>query len=229
MIDLKELKDSLDVEVVFRLNEPKEYVGVLEDGNNALERIKLVLTQTFDVLGIPPSKQFIISGDGKTILIMHYKEDILGVSFTDKTDIEEVMEFVFKKSKPAKAKKEIEISEEEEAVPEEEEEVTEEVEEVPEEVDKVPQKDKLVTVEKKVIAPVMIEKIEEIAHKYLGDFSLDIVSNVIEESDLDRENPTMDQVLYVTNSLKNAASLIIGPTKATDLEEDIFKIIKEEG
>ena len=118
MIDLTELKDSLDVEVVFRLNEPKEYVGVLEDGNNALEKIKLVLTQTFDTLDIPPFKQFIISGDGRTILILHYKDDILGVSFTDKTDVEEVKKFVFKKSKPAGAKKEIEISEEEEAVPE---------------------------------------------------------------------------------------------------------------
>ena len=70
MIDLTELKDSLDVEVVFRLNEPKEYVGVLEDGNNALEKIKLVLTQTFDALDIPPFKQFIITfgSDGSLIL-----------------------------------------------------------------------------------------------------------------------------------------------------------------
>ena len=192
MIDLTVLKDSLDVEVVFRLNEPKEYVGVLEDGINALEKIKLVLTQTFDALDIPPFKQFIISGDGRTILILHYKDDILGVSFTDKTDVEEVKNFVFKKSKPAGAKKEIEISEEEEAVTEQEEEVTEEVYKVPEEIEKVPQKDKSVTVEKKFIASNKIKKIEEIAHKYLGDFSLDIFYTVVEESDLDRENPTMD-------------------------------------
>ncbi len=66
-------------------------------------------------------------------------------------------------------------------------------------------------------------------HQYLGDFSLDIVSNVIEDSDLDKENPSMDQVLEVTNSLKNAASLIIGPTKSSELEKDILKVIEDIG
>ncbi|MCK4321330.1 hypothetical protein KAX08_02290 [candidate division WOR-3 bacterium] len=264
MIDLLELKDTLDVDATFRLNEPLEYTGTLENADNALERIKLVLTQTFDALDIPPFKQFIIFGDDKTILIIHYKEEIIGVVFPNKIDLEDVKNHIYERSEVVKkvekiavieeeiseeeSKEELaveteeEISEEEskeELAVETEEEISEEViteEEmvIPQEVttekeDEITEESKVITVEKEILDTAVIEKISDIAHQYLGDFSLDIVSNVIEDSDLDKENPSMDQVLEVTNSLKNAASLIIGPTKASELEKDILKVIEDVG
>lgn len=247
MIDLLELKDTLDVEATFRLNEPLEYTGTLENADNALERIKLVLTQTFDALDIPPFKQFIIWGDDKTILIIHYKEEIIGVVFPNKIDLEDVKNHIYERSEVVKKEEKIavieeEISEEEskeELAVETEEEISEEVitaEEVviPQEVttekeDEITEESKVITVEKEILDTAVIEKISDIAHQYLGDFSLDIVSNVIEDSDLDKENPSMDQVLEVTNSLKNAASLIIGPTKSSELEKDILKVIEDVG
>ena len=245
MIDLLELKDTLDVDATFRLNEPLEYTGTLENADNALERIKLVLTQTFDALDIPPFKQFIIFGDDKTILIIHYKEEIIGVVFPNKIDLEDVKNHIYERSEVVKKEEKIavieeEISEEESkeelAVKTEEEiseeESKEEEEVIPQEVttekeDEITEESKVITVEKEILDTAVIEKISDIAHQYLGDFSLDIVSNVIEDSDLDKENPSMDQVLEVTNSLKNAASLIIGPTKASELEKDILKVIEE--
>ena len=247
MIDLLELKDTLDVDATFRLNEPLEYTGTLENADNALERIKLVLTQTFDALDIPPFKQFIIWGDDKTILIIHYKEEIIGVVFPNKIDLEDVKNHIYERSEVVKKKEKIavieeEISEEEskeELAVETEEEISEEVitaeeEVIPQEVtteneDEITEESKVITVEKEILDTAVIEKISDIAHQYLGDFSLDIVSNVIEDSDLDKENPSMDQVLEVTNSLKNAASLIIGPTKASELEKDILKVIEDVG
>jgi hypothetical protein len=56
---------------------------------------------------------------------------------------------------------------------------------------------------------------------------LDIVSNVIEDSGIDRKKPTKDQVLEISQSLKDAASLIIGPSKAKKLKEDIIEKIEE--
>ena len=247
MIDLLELKDTLDVDATFRLNEPLEYTGTLENADNALERIKLVLTQTFDALDIPPFKQFIIFGDDKTILIIHYKEEIIGVVFPNKIDLEDVKNHIYERSEVVKKEKKIavieeEISEEEskeELAVETEEKISEEVitaeeEVIPQEVtteneDEITEESKVITVEKEILDTAVIEKISDIAHQYLGDFSLDIVSNVIEDSDLDKENPSMDQVLEVTNSLKNAASLIIGPTKASELEKDILKVIEDVG
>jgi FKBP-type peptidyl-prolyl cis-trans isomerase len=257
MIDLMDLKDNLDIQTAFRLNEPMEYIGDLENGESALERIKLVLTQTFDALDIPPFRQLIIKGDGKTILIMYYRDEIIGVIFTGETDVEEVRRYIYeggavvvgiKKGvveEAADSKKEEEEEEEEEEAEEEvkeeeeeeeeakeeikEEEVVEEVEEATVEEVTTTEEEVAVKVEKEILNPVVIEKIDEIAHKYLGDFSLDIVSNVIDDSELDKNNPTKDQVLEVTNSLKNAASLIIGPSKARELEENILKVIEEEG
>lgn len=247
MIDLLELKDTLDVDATFRLNEPLEYTGTLENADNALERIKLVLTQTFDALDIPPFKQFIIFGDDKTILIIHYKEEIIGVVFPNKIDLEDVKNHIYERSEVVKKKEKIavieeEISEEEskeELAVETEEKISEEVitaeeEVIPQEVtteneDEITEESKVITVEKEILDTAVIEKISDIAHQYLGDFSLDIVSNVIEDSDLDKENPSMDQVLEVTNSLKNAASLIIGPTKSSELEKDILKVIEDVG
>lgn len=247
MIDLLELKDTLDVDATFRLNEPLEYTGTLENADNALERIKLVLTQTFDALDIPPFKQFIIWGDDKTILIIHYKEEIIGVVFPNKIDLEDVKNHIYERSEVVKKEEKIAVIEEEiaegeskeELAVETEEEISEEVitaEEVviPQEVttekeDEITEESKVITVEKEILDTAVIEKISDIAHQYLGDFSLDILSNVIEDSNLDKENPSMDQVLEVTNSLKNTASLIIGPTKASELEKDILKVIEEVG
>jgi len=241
MIDLMDLKDNLDIQTAFRLNEPLEYIGDLEKGESALERIKLVLTQTFDALDIPPFRQLIIKGDGKTILIMYYRDEIIGAVFTGEIDAEEVRRYIYegggvvgeiKKGvvEEAKEKKKEGEEEEEEAKEEiKEEEVVEEVEETTIEEVTTIEEEVAVKVEKEILNPVVIEKIDEIAHKYLGDFSLDIVSNVIDDSELDKNNPTKDQVLEVTNSLKNAASLIIGPSKARELEENILKVIEEEG
>ena len=45
---------------------------------------------------------------------------------------------------------------------------------------------------------------------------------------MNRKEPTKDQVLGVAQSLKDAASLIIGPSKAKKLKEDIISKIEEE-
>ncbi len=227
MIDLTDLKNTLNVQLAFRLNEPQEYVGDIENTNNVLERIKLVLTQTFDALDIPPFKQFVIFGEGRTILILHYQNEVIGVVFDEKVDVEEVRRYIYKKSGVIKTEEREAVPVEEEVVLEEETVVKEE-KTFPEKREEVSETDKVITIEKGILDTVIIEKIEGIAHKYLGDFSLDIVSNVIEDSELDRERPTKDQVLEVTNSLFNAASLIIGSTKASELEEDILKVIEEE-
>jgi len=240
MIDLSKLKDKLNAEVSFSLNEPFEYVGELRNADKSLERIKLVLTQTFNALNIPPFKEFFIQGSEKTIFIIYHKEEIIGAIFPRKVSIEDAKNLVYGKDDLLK-KEEISVVEEditEEEVPVLEDEeisekavlaIEEEEEEIPVEVSSIEREeetDKVITVEKEILAPEIIDKMTGIAQQYLGDFSLDIVSNVIEDSELDKENPSKDQVLEVINSLKNAASLIIGPSKAGDLERNLLSLIQ---
>ncbi|MEA1913277.1 MAG: hypothetical protein U9N06_05535 [candidate division WOR-3 bacterium] len=199
MINLKDLKDTLGVKVAFKLSEPMEFAGNLKNGERALKRINLVLTQTFDIIG--PLRQLIINVGERRIIILNYREKIIGVVAPKEKNVEDIKRYIYEKREEA---------EEEKAVKVEEEEIE-------------------ITVEQKILEPQIVDKIEEIASQYLGYFSLDIVSNIIDDSDIDRNNPTKDQVLEVTYSLKNAASLIIGPSRAEKLEEEILKIIKEKG
>ena len=220
MIDLSKLKDKLDAEVLFSLNEPFKYFGELRNADKSLERIKLVLIQTFDALNISPFKEFFIQGSEKTILIIHHKEEIIGAVFSNKVMIEDAKNLVYGKSELLEEEK---ISEK--GVLIKEEKIPVEVPAEKREEESI-EENKVITVEKEILTPEIIDKMTEIAQQYLGDFSLDIVSNVIEDSELDKDNPSMDQILEVINSLKNAASLIIGPSKAGELERGILRLIQ---
>ena len=213
MINLKDLKDTLGVEVAFKLSEPMEFAGNLKNGESALKRINLVLTQTFDVIG--PLRQLIINVGERRIIILNYRENLIGIVAAKENNVEDIERYIYEKREEAE---EVEVEEVKEAEEAEEEKAV-----------KVEEEEIEITVEQKILEPQIVDKIEEIASQYLGYFSLDIVSNIIDDSDIDRNNPTKDRILEVTYSLKNAASLIIGPSKAEKLEEEILKIIKEKG
>lgn len=281
MIDLKELKNNFDLIATFSLSDPKEFVGDLEGGQEVLDRISLVLTQTFDAIGALPFRQLIVKAKDKKVVIIYYRNKFFGLVANKDESVENILKYIYEKGsvlktrakpkeeaveraiiekekEPEKAeekieekveepktieKKEIQKEELKEKVEEKieekvEEKVSEKVvkEEVkPEKVEEVkveekiekPEKIEKVSVKKEILSTKVLENIEEIAGKYLGDFSLDIVSNVIEDSGIDKNNPTKDQVLGIAQSLKDAASLIIGPSKAKKLNQDILKKIEE--
>jgi len=291
MINLKELKDNFNLIATFNLSEPKEFVGELEGGKEILDRISLVLTQTFDAIGALPFRQLIVKAKDKKVVVIYYRNKFFGFVADKDENVENILKYIYEQgsvlksrvktketkveraiiekekepeeaeekveekiSKPEKIeKKEIQKEElkekEEEKEKEKEEEKEEEkekekekvIEKVikeevkPEKVETVkvaerieePEKIKKVTVKKEILSTKVLDYIEEIAGKYLGDFSLDIVSNVIADSGIDKNNPTKDQVLGIAKSLKEAASLIIGPSKAKKLNQDILKKIEE--
>jgi len=273
MIDLKELKDNFNLEATFNLGEPKEFVGEFEGGKEILDRISLVLTQTFDAIGSLPFRQLIVKGKNKKVVIIYYRNNFFGIVANKDENIENILKYIYEKEsvlkprtkviekKPEKAivekvatieaeveekkeiaKKEVETAaseakkiqkkevetkiEKEEVVIGEEETEKVKAEEIKKEKAKA-EEIKKVSVQKEILSTKVIDYIEEIAGNYLGDFSLDIVSNVIEDSGIDRNKPTKDQVLGISQSLKDAASLIIGPSKAKKLKEDILKKIEE--
>ena len=283
MIDLKELKDNFNLIATFSLSDPKEFVGDLEGGQEVLDRISLVLTQTFDAIGALPFRQLIVKAADKKVVIIYYRNKFFGLVANKDESVESILKYIYEKgsvlktrAKPKEAeveraiiekekepekaeekleekieepelaeKKEIPKEEIKEKTEEKVEEKIEEKEEIPEKVikeeikpEKVeevkveekiekPEKIEKVSVKKEILSTKVLEHIEEIAGKYLGDFSLDIVSNVIEDSGIDKNNPTKDQVLGIAQSLKDAASLIIGPSKAKKLNQDILKKIEE--
>lgn len=258
---INELKDAFNLEATFDLGDPKEFVGKLDDGKEVLERINLVLTQTFDAIGALPFRQLIVKGKDKKVVIVYYRNSFLGIVAKKDENVENILKYIYEKGsllKPVTKEKEekveraiiekerepevIEQKVEEAKKKEVEEEVVEEKEVVREEVvskavEKVEIKEtkeeieevKEIVVKKEFLSTKVLDSIEKIAANYLGDFSLDIVSNVIEDSGIDKSKPTKDQVLGIAQSLKDAASLIIGPTKAKKLNEDILKNIEEVG
>jgi hypothetical protein len=266
MIDLKELKDNFNLEATFNLGEPKEFVGSLEGGKEILDRISLVLTQTFDAIGTLPFRQLVVKGKDKKVVIVYLRNNFFGIVAKKNENIDNILKYIYEKESTLKVKaKGKEKKEEKPVIIEEDKIFTTEIEEeeiverevkakeletgkiaakewekkevkpVKVEAEKVEKerveagKVKEVSVQKAVLDPKVIDYIEEIAGNYLGDFSLDIVSNVIEDSGIDRKKPTKDQVLGISQSLKDAASLIIGPSKAKKLKEDILKKIEEVG
>ncbi len=287
MIDLKDLKENFNLEATFSLGTPKEYVGKLDGWKEVLDRIDLVLTQTFDAIGTLPFRQLIVQGKDKKVVIIYYRNNFFGIVARKDENVEEILKYIYekgsilrvgakakekkaeeeerkraeeeerkraeeesKKKAEEEAKKEVEekdkkkaeeakkkAAEEKKAEEEErkkaEEEARKKAEEeakkkAEEERKKEEEKEKEVSVPKVILSSKIIDGIEEIAGKYLGDFSLDIVSNVMEDSEINRKEPTKDQVLEVAQSLKDAASLIIGPSKAKKLKEDIIRKIEEE-
>ena len=259
MLDLNELKENFNLEAVFNLGPPKEFVGKLDSGMEVLDRIDLVLTQTFDAIGTLPYRQLIVKGKDKKVTIIYYRNNFLGIVSGKGENVDNILKYIYEKEsevraearakkvkKPAvekeekvkaeEAEKEAVIVEEE---PEKEEIKAREAEEAKAKTkaleaekveEKVEEKEEVkeVSVSKVVLGAKIIDEIEKIAGNYLGDFSLDIVSNVIEDSGINREEPAKDQVLEVAQSLKDAASLIIGPSKAKKLKEEIMKKIEEE-
>jgi hypothetical protein len=254
IIDLKDLKESFNLEATFNLGESKEYVGELESGKESLDRISLVLTQTFDAIGSLPFRQLVVNGKNKKVFIFYYRNNFFGVVTAKDANVENILKYIYEKESEVRAKARVKERKEVKAVVEEKEKIEEEkvekeaiireeeeaekeeikaeeaeaevlkAEEEKEEVEEV----KEVSVQKVVLSSKVIDDIEKIAGDYLGDFSLDIVSNVIEDSGVNREKPTKDQVLEVAQSLKDAASLIVGPSKAKKLKDDIMKKIEEE-
>lgn len=251
MIDLKDLKENFNLEAVFNLGPPKEYEGKLDSGKEVLDRIDLVLTQTFDAIGTLPFRQLIVQGKDKKVAIIYYRNNFLGIVADKDESVENILKYIYEKASLIRAEARAEAKKVKEPVVEKEEEIkakevekeaviaeekepeakvveAEKVEEKIEEKEEV-EEAKEVSVQKVVLGAKIINEIEEIAGNYLGDFSLDIVSNVIEDSGIDRKEPAKDQVLEVAQSLKDAASLIIGPSKAKKLKEEIMKKIEEEG
>jgi hypothetical protein len=266
MLDLNELKENFNLEAVFNLGTPKEFVGKLDSGMEVLDRIDLVLTQTFDAIGTLPYRQLVVKGKDKKVTIIYYRNNFLGIVSGKGENVDNILKYIYEKEsevraearakkveKPAvekeekvkaeEAEKEAVVAEEKaekEAVVAEEKAEKEEVKvrEAEEaeakakalEAEKKEEKEEVkeVSVSKVILSAKIIDEIEKIAGNYLGDFSLDIVSNVIEDSGINREEPAKDQVLEVAQSLKDAASLIIGPSKAKKLKEEIMKKIEEE-
>ncbi len=258
MIDLNELKENFNLEAVFNLGPPKEFVGKLDSGMEVLDRIDLVLTQTFDAIGTLPYRQLIVKGKDKKVTIIYYRNNFLGIVSDKGENVDNVLKYIYEKESEVRAEARAKTKEEKKPAVEKEEKVkaeeakkeaviakeeaekekikAREAEEAEAkakalEAEKIEEKEEVkeVSVTKVVLDAKIIDEIEKIAGNYLGDFSLDIVSNVIEDSGINREEPAKDQVLEVAQSLKDAASLIIGPSKAKKLKEEIMKKIEEEG
>jgi len=231
MIDLKDLKEKFNLKTTFKLGPPKEFEGELDKGKEVLDRIDLVLTQTFDAIGALPFRQLVVNGKDKKVIIIYYRNNFLGIVTDKAVNVDKILKYIYEKESQEKA--ETKAKEKEKKTKAEAVEKVKEVKEKEIEERKVELKEekveevKEVSVSKVVLDSKVMDEIEQIASNYLGDFSLDIVSNVIEDSGVDRKNPTRDQVLEVAQSLKDAASLIIGPSKAKKLKEDIMSKIEE--
>ncbi|MFO8061922.1 MAG: hypothetical protein R6U31_03250 [bacterium] len=66
-----------------------------------------------------------------------------------------------------------------------------------------------------------VGNIEKIAEEYLEDFAGDILSNLMDQVKIDKDNPTADKIDELLKKLNKSSSLIIGPSHAEEMIDKI--------
>jgi len=224
MSTIESLMNEIGSRLSFYIGRKKLIFGNTENPNEILESISIVLSQALDSLKEVPIRDITIQGDDEYILITIKGKEIFGFVLKndiDKDDVlriyhskeEEIFEELFPKKKPEVKVEEVKKIEK----PVKEEKKIEEIEE----------KGKEEKEEKIILSPDVLDKVREIATETLGDFAAEIFDNIVKDIGIVKENINKDKLMELVNELEKSAKMIVGPTKAGNMKDDILKHLKE--
>jgi len=215
---IQSFKDAIpEAKWIFYSNETNEFSGDIDEatGKQYIERISLVLKQTFDALSDKTLSTFVIYTQEYNILLRVFENNtfIWAVIERDKFNqdiVTRLKEFTLK---------EVAAPTSEEIPPGKSEEVS------PEKTEK-----EAVTVKEELpkISPEVLENFKKIASEYLGDFVTDIFNNVMEDLKISSDNLTKESLVNLCYGLERSAGLLVGPTKARKLADELLEKIKED-
>lgn len=206
-----------DAKWIFYSNKTNEFSDDIDEttANQYIERISLVLKQTFDALSDKTLNTFVIYARKYNILLRIFENNtfIWAVVEKDKFNqdiLTKLKDFAIEEVAPPETKEEL-VEEKAEEHP---------AEGVKEEVVKEEEAQKL--------SPEVLENFKKIASGYLGDFAGDIFKNVMEDLKISEDNLTKETLVNLCYGLERSAGMIVGPTKARKLADELLEKIKEE-
>jgi len=207
---------------IFYSNGTDEFSEGIDEttGKQYIKRISLVLKQTFDALSEKTLNAFVIYAKNYNVLLRVFEDStfIWAVIEKDKFNpgmLEELKNFTLKKEITAPSVEEKETREAP-ASAEEKEVLTTEIKKEPAEA-----------VLPKVSSEIL-KDFEKTAAGYLGDFTADIFGNVMDDLKISKDNLTKESLINLCYGLERSAGMIIGPTKARKLADELLEKIKEE-
>lgn len=217
MSAIENLMNETSSRIIFYVGRKKLLFGDAQNSDEILESISIVLTQAIESLKEVPIREITIKGENEYILIIlrgkeifgfvlpneKNKEDILRIYHTRE---EEIFEELFPKKKP-----EVKV-EEPKKIEKEEKKIEEKVE---------------AKEEKIVLSADILDKIRDISTETLGDFASEIFENILNDLNINKDNLNKDKLMELVNELEKSAKMIVGPTKAGNMKDDILKHLKE--
>jgi len=198
---------------IFYSNKNSEFSEDINEtvGKQYIERISLVLKQTFDALSEKTLDTFVIYARKYNIFLKAFGNNtfLWAVVEKDKFGADMLIKL-----------KDFTLPEEVSVPP------VEEIKKVPVEVEKEP------PAVKKTEAPAfpseILEDFKKVSAKYLGDFAVDIFENVMTDLKIEKDNLTKEILVNLCYGLERSAGMIVGPSKARKLADDLLERIKEE-
>ena len=220
---LSVLKERTGAGFVFEVSEgKKEFEG---DISGDLERVYLVLKQTIDALGENPFKELIIEFKDGNLVISGTRDGFVGIFVSGPVDVNEIRKAMIEAEEAEKAEV-VEAEKVEEVVEEAPAEAPApeavEVEETPVEAPAPPVEEKV-----EVLGDEVVEQLKGIAGNYLGDFAEEIFMNVWGDEGMDGKEKTRDNLIEFIYALQRSASMIIGPSKAQSMAEEMIEKVKQ--
>lgn len=217
---IENLLNETGSRIIFYVGRKKVLFGNVENPDETLECISIVFSQALDSLKEVTIREITIKGENENILLILKGKEILGFVLpkdTNKEDIlriyhtkeEEIFEELFPKKKEETKKEE-----------------TKKIEKTEKEVEKKVQP-KIEEKEEKVFPSDILIKIREISTETLGDFASEIFDNIIQDLGITEDNIKKDKLMELVNELEKSAKMIVGPTKAGIMKDDILKHLKE--
>jgi len=204
MINLEKLKATLDASIVFYAGKNKVILGDIQNPDEIINRIYLILNQTLDALGGSPFATISLIGDKRLFLIFKGKE-VYGVLVKG-----------VKKDTLLRTFYDLEGEVKEKKLVEKPIEKIEEKTEIPQEITEVT-----------TYSEEDFNNIKNISANYLGDFTEEIVNNTIGDLGISREKLTRDNLLEFIYSLQKSAAMLIGPSKAENMKNEMINVLKE--
>ncbi len=214
---IQSFKDIIpDAKWIFYSNETNEFSEDIDEttANQYVERISLVLKQTFDALSDKTLNTFVIYAQKYNILLRIFENNTFIWAIIEK---DKFNQDILIKLKNFTLKEEV-------AAPETKEKPVEEKEEHPVEAKEEVVKEK----EAEKLPPEILNDFKKIASGYLGDFVGDIFKNVMEDLKISEDNLTKETLVNLCYGLERSAGMIVGPTKARKLADELLEKIKEE-
>ena len=78
-----------------------------------------------------------------------------------------------------------------------------------------------------LLSPEFLKKLKDIAISHLGEFAEDVFNNTLQDLEIKEDHLTLDTMMEFIVEFEKAAGMLIGPSRAEKMKEEMLSLIKE--